>query len=72
MDGMDDIVREFIVESYENLDQLDQDLVALEDQPGSRDLLGSGLPHDPHDQGHERAFLPSASLSRSLTSVKTS
>lgn len=41
MDGMDDIVREFIVESYENLDQLDQDLVALEDQPGSRDLLGS-------------------------------
>jgi two-component system chemotaxis sensor kinase CheA len=41
MDGMDDIVREFIVESYENLDQLDQDLVALEDQPGSRELLGS-------------------------------
>ena len=41
MDGMDDIVREFMVESYENLDQLDQDLVALEDQPGSRELLGS-------------------------------
>lgn len=41
MDAMDDIVREFVVESYENLDQLDQDLVALEDQPGSRDLLGS-------------------------------
>ncbi len=41
MDGMDDIVREFIVESYENLDQLDQDLVALEDKPGSRELLGS-------------------------------
>ncbi|MCB2412900.1 chemotaxis protein CheW [Demequina sp. TTPB684] len=38
---MDDIVREFVVESHENLDQLDQDLVALEDQPGSRELLGS-------------------------------
>ena len=41
MDGMDDIVREFVVESYENLDQLDSDLVALEDQPGSRALLSS-------------------------------
>lgn len=41
MDGMDDIVQEFLVESYENLDQLDQDLVALEAAPGSRDLLGS-------------------------------
>ncbi len=41
MDAMDDIVREFVVESYENLDQLDRDLVALEDQPGSRALLSS-------------------------------
>lgn len=41
MDAMDDIVREFVVESYENLDQLDSDLVALEDQPGSRALLSS-------------------------------
>ncbi|MCC2307246.1 chemotaxis protein CheA [Cellulomonas chengniuliangii] len=38
---MDDIVREFLVESHENLDQLDQDLVALESSPGSRELLGS-------------------------------
>ncbi|MFI2753226.1 chemotaxis protein CheA [Cellulomonas sp. P22] len=38
---MDDIVREFLVESHENLDQLDQDLVALEEAPGSRELLGS-------------------------------
>ena len=37
---MDEIVREFLVESYENLDQLDQDLVALEVTPGSRELLG--------------------------------
>ena len=40
MEGMDEIVREFLVESYENLDQLDQDLVALEVTPGSRELLG--------------------------------
>jgi two-component system chemotaxis sensor kinase CheA len=36
---MDEIVHEFLVESYENLDQLDQDLVALEGKPGSRELL---------------------------------
>ncbi|GAA4628832.1 chemotaxis protein CheA [Cellulomonas oligotrophica] len=41
MDGLDDIVREFLVESHENLDQLDSDLVALEEQPGSRPLLSS-------------------------------
>ncbi|MCI2238044.1 chemotaxis protein CheA [Paenibacillus sp. TRM 82003] len=41
MDDMDEIVQEFLVESYENLDQLDSDLVALEQQPGSRELLAS-------------------------------
>ncbi len=41
MDGMDEIVHEFLVESYENLDQLDQDLVALESAPTSRELLSS-------------------------------
>lgn len=41
MDDMDDIVREFLVESAENLDQLDADLVALEANPGARDLLAS-------------------------------
>ena len=30
---LDDIVKEFLVESYENLDQLDKDLMALEDSP---------------------------------------
>ncbi|MFF3064157.1 chemotaxis protein CheA [Oerskovia sp. NPDC057915] len=38
---MDEIVHEFLVESYENLDQLDQDLVALESDPSSRVLLSS-------------------------------
>jgi two-component system chemotaxis sensor kinase CheA len=38
---LDDIVREFLLESHENLDQLDQDLVQLEHDPSSRPLLGS-------------------------------
>ena len=41
MDEIDEIVQEFLVESHENLDQLDRDLVALEREPDSRDLLGS-------------------------------
>src|SRR6188508_1917507 len=41
VDEMGDIVQEFLVESHENLDQLDRDLVALEESPGSRDLLSS-------------------------------
>ena len=41
MDEMDEIVQEFLVESHENLDQLDRDLVALEKDPTSRDLLSS-------------------------------
>jgi len=39
MTGDDAILREFIAESRENLDQLDRDLVALEAAPGSRELL---------------------------------
>ncbi len=41
MNDMDEIVQEFLVESQENLDQLDRDLVALEREPGSRELLSS-------------------------------
>jgi len=36
-----DIVREFLVESYENLDRLDRDLIALEKDPGNRETLAS-------------------------------
>jgi len=39
--GMDAIINEFIVESYENLDQLDQDLVGLEQNPGEVSILSS-------------------------------
>jgi len=35
----DGIVREFLLESFENLEQTDTDLVALETQPGDRVLL---------------------------------
>ena len=41
VDGLDDIVEEFLVESHENLDQLDRDLVALEQEPDSRERLSS-------------------------------
>lgn len=40
-EALDDIVREFLVESHENLDQLDRDLVALEDSPDDRERLCS-------------------------------
>jgi len=38
---MDEIVKEFLVENYENLDRLDRDLVSLEKDPHSKDTLGS-------------------------------
>ena len=36
---MDELVREFLVESYEGIDQLDRDLVSLEEHPTDTDLL---------------------------------
>jgi two-component system chemotaxis sensor kinase CheA len=38
---MDEIVHEFLVESYEALDRLDGDLLALERDPGSKDVIAS-------------------------------
>lgn len=35
------LIKEFLVESYENLDQLDQDFVALERDPANRETLSS-------------------------------
>jgi two-component system chemotaxis sensor kinase CheA len=37
----DDLIREFLIESHEGLDRLDQDLVDLEKDPRNRDTLGS-------------------------------
>ena len=39
MEDLGEIVGEFLMESHENLDQIDRDLVALEQEPGSRDLI---------------------------------
>lgn len=41
MAELDDLVREFLVESNENLDRLDQDFVALEKDPAARERLAS-------------------------------
>jgi two-component system, chemotaxis family, sensor kinase CheA len=39
MDDVDEVVGEFLVESYENLEQLDADFVALEKDPAERETL---------------------------------
>ena len=41
MEMLDEIVSEFLVESYESLDQLDRDLMALEEAPDDRDRMAS-------------------------------
>ncbi len=41
MSEMDEIIREFLVESIEGLDRMDRDLVELEKAPKSKELLGS-------------------------------
>lgn len=38
---MDEIVKDFLIESSENLDRLDQELVKLESEPSSTELLAS-------------------------------
>ena len=41
MGEMDEVIKEFLVESHENLDRLDRELVDLEKDPGNRDTLAS-------------------------------
>ena len=41
MEGFDEIINEFLVESYESLDTLDDDLLALEDAPDDLERLAS-------------------------------
>jgi two-component system, chemotaxis family, sensor kinase CheA len=40
-EAMDDLIKDFLVESNENLDRLDSELVKLESDPSSQDLLSS-------------------------------
>ncbi len=39
MGGMEQVIQEFLAESFENLDQLDQDLVNLEQNPSDREIF---------------------------------
>lgn len=41
MNELDEVIQEFLVESYENLDQMDQDLVALEETPDALEIVAS-------------------------------
>ncbi|MEO0652745.1 MAG: Hpt domain-containing protein, partial [Planctomycetota bacterium] len=41
MSELDDVVSDFLVESYEGLDQLDSDLLALEKDPSDSSLIAS-------------------------------
>jgi two-component system chemotaxis sensor kinase CheA len=60
---LDEIVREFLLESHENLDQLDLDLVALEHEPDSRPLL-AGVFRTIHTIKGTCGFLPFPHLER--------
>ena len=46
-------LRIFLIESNENLDRLDQELVKLESEPSSK-AVGQHFPHYPHHQGQLR------------------
>jgi two-component system chemotaxis sensor kinase CheA len=41
IDEIDEIIEDFLVESFESLDRLDEDFVLLEQDPTSKELLGS-------------------------------
>src|SRR5579871_1231802 len=38
-ENIDDIVKDFVIDSYENLDRIDRDLVALEQTPEALDII---------------------------------
>lgn len=65
MSELDEVVGEFLVESHENLDRLDQDLIALEDNPTDKQLL-SGIFRTIHTIKGTCGFLGYAKL-ESLT-----
>jgi two-component system, chemotaxis family, sensor kinase CheA len=41
MGDLDGLVKEFLVESYENLDRLDKEFMQLENDPGNREVIAS-------------------------------
>ncbi len=56
VDEMDEIIEEFLVESRENLDRLDEELVRLEDDPDDVDVL-AGIFRDIHTIKGTSGFL---------------
>jgi two-component system, chemotaxis family, sensor kinase CheA len=44
-----DVIKEFVIESTENLTRLDREMVELEQRPSDLVLLASILSYDPHD-----------------------
>ena len=66
---MDEIVKEFLIESYENLDCLDRDLVALEKDPHAKETLAS-IFRTIHTLKGVVAFLASENWKPWPTSVK--
>lgn len=61
MDEMDEIIEEFLVESHENLDRLDEEFVRLEDDPDDVDVL-AGIFRDIHTIKGTSGFLGYAKL----------
>jgi two-component system chemotaxis sensor kinase CheA len=66
---LDDIVQEFLVESNENLDRLESELVKLEADPKSSDVLAS-IFRSIHSIKGACGFLDSTSCRRSPTPAK--
>ena len=64
-----DIVKEFLVESYENLDRLDRELITLEKDPDNRETLAS-IFRTIHTIKGTSGFLPSISSGRLPTWAK--
>jgi hypothetical protein len=71
MGDMDDVVSEFLVESYENLDRLDSDLLALESNSQARAIPLARLQIRIRRSRQERASHPARCRSHFDPSSRT-
>ena len=51
---MDELTREFLIESQEGLDRMERCLTDLEERPGDAALIDRYLPVGSHHQGNDR------------------